>query len=170
MNHIKQDKMFSTTTELDFEEYYRFSLQLVNKSWFSSTIIFCGFISIIGTLTGIIFQSTLSEIAFWEFAVSIGYGIYYRASFQKTIKKQYDDNFKDGYLDKKITINFYDNYLVEETDHIIKKNEYAKIQKITETENNFYIKTKHEIIIVQKRKCKDEEIAFIKGILPKTKN
>lgn len=49
MNHIKQDKMFSTTTELDFEEYYRFSLQLVNKSWFSSTIIFCGFISIIGT-------------------------------------------------------------------------------------------------------------------------
>lgn len=40
MNHIKQDKMFSTTTELDFEEYYRFSLQLVNKSWFSSTIIF----------------------------------------------------------------------------------------------------------------------------------
>ena len=131
---------------------------------------FCGFISIIGTLTGIIFQSTLSEIAFWEFAVSIGYGIYYRASFRKTIKKQYDDNFKDGYLDKKITINFYDNYLVEETDHIIKKNEYAKIQKITETENNFYIKTKHEIIIVQKRKCKDEEIAFIKGILPKTKN
>ncbi len=34
MNHIKQDKMFSTTTELDFEEYYHFSLQLVNKSWF----------------------------------------------------------------------------------------------------------------------------------------
>ena len=23
MNHIKQDKMFSTTTELDFEEYYQ---------------------------------------------------------------------------------------------------------------------------------------------------
>lgn len=95
----------------------------------SSTIIFCGFISIIGTLTGIIFQSTLSEIAFWEFAVSIGYGIYYRASFRKTIKKQYDDNFKDGYLDKKITINFYDNYLVEETDRIIKKMNMQKSKK-----------------------------------------
>lgn len=40
MNYTKNNKMSSTTTELDFEEYYRFSLQLVNKSWFSSTIIF----------------------------------------------------------------------------------------------------------------------------------
>lgn len=87
MNYIKNDKIFSTTTELDFEEYYRFSLQLVNKNWFFSTIIFCGFISIIGTLTGIIFQSTLSEIAFWELVVTIGCGIYYRATYRKTIKK-----------------------------------------------------------------------------------
>lgn len=32
-------------------------------------------------------------------------------------------------MDKKITISFYDNYLIEETDHIIKKIEYMKIKK-----------------------------------------
>lgn len=167
MNYIKNDKIFSTNTELDFEEYYRYSLQLVNKYCFSLTIITSALIFIVGTLAGIIFQSTLMEVAFWEFVVTIGCGIYYRVSYRKTIKKQYDGYCKDGDLDKKITINFYDNYLVEETKHIIIKIEYTKIKKITETENNFYIKTKHEVIIVQKEKCKDEEIAFIKGILQK---
>lgn len=170
MNYVKNDKIFSTTTELDFEEYYRYALQLVNKYCFSLTIITSALIFIVTTLAGIILQSTLIDVAFWEFVVAVGCGIYYRISYRKSMKKQYDDYCKDGDLDKKITINFYDNYLVEETNHIIKKIEYTKIKKITETENNFYIKTKHEVIIVQKRKCKDEEIAFIKGILPKTKN
>ncbi len=167
MNYIKNDKILSTTTELDFEEYYRFSLQLVNKYCLSLTIITSAIIFIVATLAGIIFQSTISEIAFWELVVTIGCGIYYRTTYRKTIKKQYDDYCKEGYIDKKITINFYDNYLVTETDHIIKKNEYAKIQKITETDKNFYIKTKLEVIIVQKERCKTEDIAFIKGILSK---
>ena len=170
MNYIKNDKIFSTTTELDFEEYYRFSLQLVNKYCLSLTIITSALIFIIGTLAGIFFQSPLMEIAFWEFVITIGCGIYYRISYRKTIKKQYNDYCKDGELDKKVTINFYDNYLIEETNHIIKKIEYTKIKKITETENNFYIKTKHEIIIVQKEKCNEKEITFIKEHLQKLNN
>lgn len=129
MNYIKNDKIFSTTTELDFEEYYRYALQLVNKYCFSLTIITSALIFIIGTLAGIFFQSPLMEIAFWEFAVTVGCGIYYRISYRKSMKKQYDDYCKDGDLDKKITINFYDNYLVEETNHIIKKIEYTKSKK-----------------------------------------
>ncbi len=170
MNYVKNDKIFSTTTELDFEEYYRYALQLVNKYCFSLTIITSALIFIVTTLAGIILQSTLIDVAFWEFVVAVGCGIYYRISYRKSMKKQYDDYCKDGDLDKKITINFYDNYLVEETNHIIKKIEYTKIKKITETENNFYIKTKHEVIIVQKEKCKEEEIAFIKCLLQKKQN
>lgn len=170
MNYVKNDKIFSTTTELDFEEYYRYALQLVNKYCFSLTIITSALIFIVTTLAGIILQSTLIDVAFWEFVVAVGCGIYYRISYRKSMKKQYDDYCKDGDLDKKITIDLYDNYLVEETNHIIKKIEYTKIKKITETENNFYIKTKHEVIIVQKEKCKEEEIAFIKCLLQKKQN
>lgn len=129
MNYIKNDKIFSTTTELNFEEYYRYSLQLVNKYCFSLTIITSALIFIIGTLAGIIFQSALMKIAFLEFVITIGCGIYYRISYRKTIKKQSDDYCKDGDLDKKITINFYDNYLIEETEHIIKKKRIYKNQK-----------------------------------------
>ena len=101
MNYIKSEKLFCTTTELNFEEYYRYSLQLVNKYCFSLTIITSALVFIVGTLAGIIFQSTLIEVAFWEFVVAVGCGIYYRISHRKSMKKQYDDYCKDGYLDKK---------------------------------------------------------------------
>ena len=53
MKYTKNDKIFSTTTELNFEEYYRYSLQLVNKYCFSLTIITSALVFIVGTLSGI---------------------------------------------------------------------------------------------------------------------
>lgn len=102
MDYIKNKKIFSITTELNFEEYYRFSLQLVNKYCFSLTVITSSLIFTVVTLAGVIFQSTLIEVAFWEFVVAIGCCIYYRVSYRKSIEKQYGDYCKDGDLDKKL--------------------------------------------------------------------
>lgn len=116
-----KNKKFSITTDLTFDEFYQYALQVVNKYCLSLTIITSAFIFAVGTVAGIILQRTLTEVAFWELVIIIGCSIYYRISYRKSVKKQYDEYCKNGELDTKITISFYDNYLVEETNHIIKK-------------------------------------------------
>lgn len=84
---MKKNKKFSITTDLTFDEFYQYSLQVVNKYCLSLTIITSAFIFALGTVAGIILQRTLPEVAFWESVITIGCGIYYRISYRKSVKK-----------------------------------------------------------------------------------
>ena len=84
---MKKNKKFSITTDLTFDEFYQYSLQVVNKYCLSLTIITSAFIFALGTVAGIILQRTLPEVAFWELVITIGCGIYYRISYRKSVKK-----------------------------------------------------------------------------------
>lgn len=91
--------------------------------------------------------------------------IIYKVKLESIIKKYYDIHKNKKILPKEIVTLFYDNYLIRKSDMRELKIEYKNIKKIIETNTNFYLKSKKNIMIpISKIDLKNDNEEFIRNI------
>ena len=79
-------------------------------------------------------------------------------------------SYKNAYIrmqnrcpgDTEFLNEFYEDYFIMRGEHVIRKTEYSKIRQIVETNINIYLYDGVRVFILQKEKCKDDLITFLK--------
>lgn len=156
-------KIFSTDFNMTWDEYRKMMILTPEFYWWNVfktsivEIIIILFISVIYKLN--ITTAVIIGVITICFVM-----ILYKVKIEWLIKKHYNYYKKNRMISDKVTITFFDNYLIKKSDNIEIKLNYDQVKKIIETENNFYIYGNNAAVIINKEECKEKEEEFLRNI------
>lgn len=163
MDKKKEKKNFRVEGRITCEEYQKYYRYLPNILWDllqqSSLYIIIFLLTI-----GILLQWDLLEFIGALVFFILSFSIYYFIKRKKIISDEYYESIENGILDEEVNLDFYDTYFVCNCLHYTYLIEYSKIQKIIETDTNFYIITPIHDFIIVKTWCNKKEYTFFRKL------
>ena len=148
------EKLFEVKTKYTLKEHVKFNFALLIKG---KEIIVYSIIILITIICGIIAKLWYA-VAIAIFAPLAFVGIVYFVA-----KKNYDSN--KAAKDAEMTIEFYNDSIVQKTELGSYKVELSKILKIVETKTNFYIMiSRNQGLIIKKENMPEGLEEYIKNI------
>lgn len=159
----REEYKYVINTNVTLEEYQKMYKAFPINYWFNilfSTIITSLVLSVICLIdkVGVFIYIILDLIAI------IFIFIYYKLNSNKIVKNIYDCFSKNKSLPKEYALKFYDNYLIKESENIKEKIYYLNIDKIIETNSNFYLRLSNRVLIITKINDNLEILDFIRNL------
>lgn len=157
----KDKKIFSVDFNMTIDEYKRLVKYVPSFYWgnvFKSSFFIVLFIMILSVINdnGIVYSLVVC------FVLIIGVMIISKVKIEFLAEVNYKFHNRKGLFNKSVQMSFYDKYFISSSNGVDVKVEYDSIDKIIETETNFYIFFKNMISIV--KKSDNVDIEFIRNI------
>lgn len=158
----KKDKVLHTCDgKLNVYDYQELFLNFKIFYWnsvLSGTITFIIPIILYGLVTSLIDAISLFII------IEIFILIIFKMKAKTIGKNQYKSLIKKDPNRFEYETELYKDYLIRRSQNKTLKINYSDIERIVETDSNFYLKTKKMIITIQKSSCELDTITFIRNI------
>lgn len=157
-------EIFNYKYTYDFDDFIRYGK--INKSIKYGRFIKLELIIIFCSIFSEIHQSIYLYLLMLSLITLILYIINY-ITLDGYIKKLYNSLVLS---EKEYKIKFYDEYLIRSSEISSNTIEYSKINKIVETDDNFYIIYKKLFVCLKKRELSEMKQNYIKTIKPKKRS
>ena len=153
---------FTTETNLDLSDYRKYVKTMQGSQVKNNTISIavCAFLVIMGIYN---VYSAKTMLGIFMIVVGIAAPILVRVGAGNQIERDFDKLSEAG--GTHFHVRFYEDRFEAQNDTSHGVHEYAKLYKVVETDDAFYLEVEmgHSVII-QKKNCSDELIAFLKTL------
>ena len=158
----KKDKLLHTCDgKLNVYDYQEMCLNF--KGFYWNNVLVSSILLVIVTIIYGIFTGFISAIIF--FVVMEIYILIISKYMLKTVSKnQYKNTIKKNPTRFEYETELYKDYLIRKSQNKTLKVNYSELEKIVETDSNFYLKIKNMVIALQKSSCELDTITFIRNI------
>ena len=158
----KKDKLLHTCDgKLNVYDYQEMCLNF--KGFYWNNVLVSSILLVIITIIYGIFTGFISAIIL--FVVMEIYILIISKYMLKTISKnQYKNTIKKNPTRFEYETELYKDYLIRKSQNKTLKVNYSEIEKIVETDSNFYLKIKNMVMALQKSSCELDTITFIRNI------
>lgn len=165
MNQIKNDKkekiLYSCKSETTQEEYAKLSDYFLR--FYLIAIIYGTVLNIITTIIICLFVNEKLLVGLILFTlIEIIILVVYKIRLKKIVKSWFSKLQKKNPVDTESFNEFYEDYMIKKSKNKRMRINYENIIKVIETNTNFYLKDSKFIVILQKEKCSENLIIFIK--------
>lgn len=161
----RKSALFSVESNLTLEEYEKM-LKVIPEYYWSimKSLAIRELIFII--IVSLIYQWDMLGTCVFYIIVLLITGTICKVKIEWFAKKIYKQHENDEHLEKVSTTHFYDNYLIKQNDEYERKIKYLDIDKLIETETNFYIQNKNTNTLINIKKSNDnlELVNFLRDI------
>jgi len=148
------DCLYEITTTFSLEEYKKFTQTVSNNKM---NLIMIGLVSLFVVVMGIVEKSPIM------FVLAVIYPFLMIFSQKKGLERSYKKN--TAMHDAKILHRFYDTYFVTVVNDVENQYEYEKLQRIIETETNYYLMlSKTQGFVIIKANMPEGLEEFLRGL------
>lgn len=162
-NKTKEKYLYSCESKIDSKEYGKMSKYFPKIYW--SYVMYATILNIIVTLLiHIIFNKLILTIQFF-IIFQLFIMLFYKVRIENIASKSFNKIYKKLKYKTQFYIEFYNSFLIRKNETSSQKIYYYSINKCIETPTNFYLlnENKTPSIIIQKEKCSEELIQFIRN-------
>lgn len=161
----KKDALFSVTSTLTLDEYKKMFRCIKTFYWSIVKSVAVRELIVI-LIISLIYKTSILATFFIYVIVLLLLIVIYKIKIDWLAEKVYKKYTKKYQLDNKTFIDFYDDYLIWKNENIERKIKYSDINKLVESETNFYIQSTQLNIIINIRKsdCDEKLVDFIRTI------
>ena len=158
----KKDKVLHTCNgKLNVYDYQEMCLNF--KVFYWNNVLVSSILLVIITIIYGIFTSFISAIILF-IVMEIFILIISKYMLKTVSKNQYKNTIKKNPTRFEYETELYKDYLIRKSQNKTLKVNYSEIEKIVETDSNFYLKIKNMVIALQKSSCELDTITFIRNI------
>lgn len=163
MKKVKSDNewLYCCESKLTADEYAKMSTYFP-KFYFINVLYGTIYNFIVCMLFYLFMDKSILSLGIIFVVIEIFMLILYKVRLKINTKKGFIKLQRKMNIDEHYTNEFYDNYLIRKSKSITRNIEYNQIIKLVETDTHFYLQISSGIIILQKNKCSDNLISFIK--------
>lgn len=163
MKKFKTDNemLYYCESELTADEYAKMSIYFP-KFYFTYVLYGTIYNFIVCFMFYLLMDKSLLNLGIIFFVIEIFILFIYRMKLKTITKKGFIRLQRKMNIDEHYTNEFYGNYLIRKNKSLTRNIEYNQIIKLVETDAHFYLQIPSGIIILQKNKCSDDLISFIK--------
>lgn len=161
----KDSALFSVVSDLTLDEYKKMFKCIPEFYWSIVKSVAVRVLIVILIISLIYRTSILATFIVYIIALLLLI-IIYKIKIDWLAEKVYKKYIKKFQLENASTIAFYDDYLIWKNDNLEKKIEYSDINKLVESETDFYIQSTQLNIVINIRKsdCNKKLEDFIRNI------
>lgn len=147
------DCLYKTSTKYTLEEYRKYNLALMKKT-FLIILLFVLFI----LAEAVLLNSVVLLL------IAILYVIVFIWAYNRNIKKVFESN--KVAQNAEVSFEFYDTYFTQTSENGYGKIEYTNLDKVIETKTNFYLMiAKNQGYILKKENFPEGLAEFLRGII-----
>lgn len=157
--------LFSIESNLTLTEYKKMFRCIPQFYWYILRTISVRLLLVV-LIISLIYKITILSTIILYVAILLIVAIIYKIKIEWLAEKVYKKYDKEKMLEKITITDFYNEFLIKRGNQCERKISYLEIDKVTETESNFYIQhnKSNTIVNIQKSKCTSDDIDFIRQI------
>lgn len=161
----KDSALFSVVSDLTLDEYKKMFKCIPAFYWSIVKSVAVRELIVI-LIISLIYKTSILATFFIYVIVLLVLIVIYKIKIDWLAEKVYKKYIKKFQLENATFVDFYNDYLIWKKDNLEKKIEYLDINKLVESETNFYIQsTQLNIVInIKKSDCDEKLVDFIRTI------